>query len=101
MVWEPDPVPATSLNRWSGYLDATRTGHRYLTGGEGGCTQANKCDFQHLRSSLNDGGSTPVVRSVAISKGRDHAWAGAVDGLRLNRYVYDFEANGVNARRVR
>jgi hypothetical protein len=100
-VWQPDPVPITSLNRWSPYLDATTTGNWYLTGGETHCTQATPCSFADLQTSLDDGGSTPSILTVAVSKGRDNLWAGAVDGLRLNQYVYDFEANGVNARRVR
>ena len=30
-----------------------------------------------------------------MTKGRDFAWNGAVDGLRINDIVYDFEAGGV------
>lgn len=35
-----------------------------------------------------------------MSKGRDYMWTGAVDGLRINNSVYDFEPNVVRARRV-
>ncbi|WP_282190293.1 hypothetical protein HEP84_55815 [Streptomyces sp. RLB1-33] len=42
----------------------------------------------------------PTIHSAAVGKGRDHLWTGAVDGLRINKYVYDFEADGVKARRV-
>ncbi|MEY2242099.1 hypothetical protein AB8A21_03955 [Streptomyces sp. BF23-18] len=100
-VWRPDPVPVASLNRWSGYLDAARTGSWYLTGGETACNQAARCTFDELQTSLDDGGDAPSILTFGVSKGRDYAWVGAVDGLRLNQYVYDFEANGVNARRVR
>ncbi len=46
-------------------------------------------------TALNDGGDTPTVLTVAITKGRDNMWIGAVDGLRLNTKVYDFERDGV------
>jgi hypothetical protein len=38
--------------------------------------------------------------SAAVGKGRDHLWTGAVDGLRINKHACDFEADGVEARRV-
>ena len=46
---------------------------------------------------LDDGGATAQLFSVAISKGTDFAWHGAVDGLRINNTVYDFEEHGVVA----
>jgi hypothetical protein len=36
--------------------------------------------------------------SVQITKGRDNAWQGAVDALRINAEVFDFEATGVKVR---
>ena len=33
--------------------------------------------------------------SVAVVKGRDNFWSGAVDGLRVNDTVVDFEETGV------
>ncbi|MFD5517636.1 hypothetical protein [Streptomyces sp. NPDC127066] len=100
-VWRPDAVQARYLDQWSPYLDATASGSWYLTGGETNCNQAARCTFDELQTSLDDGGATPTILSFGVHKGRDYAWVGAVDGLRLNQYVYDFEANGVNARRVR
>ncbi|MER7702464.1 hypothetical protein ABTX81_06150 [Kitasatospora sp. NPDC097605] len=100
LVWQPDAVPVASLNRWSPYLDATTTGSWYLTGGETSCTQATPCSFTDVKRSLNDGGNDATILTAAVSKGRDYLWVGAVDGLRINQFVYDFEANGVNARRV-
>jgi hypothetical protein len=35
---------------------------------------------------------------VQFSKGRDHAFSGAVDGLTLNDTTYDFEPYGVVTR---
>ncbi|MFA3842804.1 hypothetical protein [Streptomyces aureus] len=98
LVWVPDPVTVT--NQWSPYLDATTTGYWYLTGNETACTQAARCNFNQLKSSLNDGGPRPTIYSVAVGKGRDNLWAGAVDGLRINKNIYDFERDGVKTRRA-
>jgi hypothetical protein len=98
MVWVPLDVPASSLNRWSGYIDATTTGHWYFTGAEGvatTCTQALTCNFTQAKAALNDGGDPPIMFTAAVGKGRDNLWAGAVDGLRINQ-LYDFEPDGVN-----
>lgn len=101
MVWLPDPSPVT--DRWSPYLDATTTGRWYLTGNAGtatGCNQTTQCTFQQLKTALNDGGAQPTIYTVAVGKGRDSMWIGAVDGLKINRTVYDFEADGVGTRRA-
>lgn len=96
MVWVPDPAPV--VNQWSGYIDAASTGNWYFTGAEGaatGCTQALNCDYAQAKAALNDGGAPPFIYTVAVGKGRDNRWAGAVDGLRLDNRVFDFEADGV------
>ncbi|MEU9976790.1 hypothetical protein [Streptomyces sp. NPDC051014] len=101
MVWTPGPSPV--VGRWSSYLDATTTGSWHLTGSAGtatGCTLSTPCSFAGLKAALNDGGAEPTAYSVAVVKGRDYMWIGAVDGLRINRTVYDFEADGVRARRI-
>jgi hypothetical protein len=98
MVWVPDPVPVSSLNRWSGYIDATTNGKWYFTGAEEGCTlctQALNCNFTQAMAALNDGPPEPIFYTVAVGKGRDNIWVGAVDGFRLNDKVYDFEFTGV------
>lgn len=92
MVWNPAAAPV--VNRWSGYLDATTTGDWYFTGSVGvttGCNQATTCTFAQAKTSLDDGAPDPTIYSVAVGKGRDNLWAGAVDGFRINRKVYDFE----------
>ena len=102
MTWVPDAAPVT--NRWSGFLDATSTGYWYFSGAEGaatGCTQATECTFAEAKAALNDGGDAPVIHTAAVGKGRDHMWIGAVDGLRINRHIYDFEADGVRTRPAR
>lgn len=98
LVWVPDAAPVT--NRWSPYLDATTTGYWYLTGNETFCTQAAQCTFTQLKASLNDGGAVPTIYSAAVGKGPDFLWTGAVDGLRINQNIYDFEANGVRTLRA-
>ncbi|MEU0910882.1 hypothetical protein [Streptomyces althioticus] len=98
MVWVPDAV--TQTNRWSPFLNATTTGHWYLTGNETECTQATPCTFAALKESLDDGGEEATILTAAVGKGRDHMWIGAVDGLRINDRIYDFEADGVRERRV-
>uniref|UniRef100_A0AAU3GTN7 Uncharacterized protein n=1 Tax=Streptomyces sp. NBC_01401 TaxID=2903854 RepID=A0AAU3GTN7_9ACTN len=99
MVWVPEAAPVT--NRWSGYIDATSTGSWYLTGNEvPTCTRAVQCSLQELKTALDDGGTGATILSAGVSKGRDHMWIGAVDGLRINRTVYDFEADGVRTRRA-
>ncbi|MFE0630402.1 hypothetical protein ACFW3D_25975 [Streptomyces sp. NPDC058864] len=97
MVWVPPAVAV--VNQWSGFLDATAaTGEWFLSGNELAplCTQSSPCNFTTLRNALPQA----TINSVAVGKGRDHNWVGAVDGLRINRYVYDFEADGVQARRI-
>jgi hypothetical protein len=98
MVWVPDAAPVT--NRWSGYLNATSTGDWYFTGTTGtvtGCNQGTMCSFSGAKLALvaaNDG--TPAsIYTVAITKGRDYTWAGAVDNLRINTKIYNFERYGV------
>ena len=36
-----------------------------------------------------------TIDTVAVTKGRDNAWVGAVDGLRINSKIYNFEPYGV------
>ncbi|MET7368360.1 hypothetical protein ABZS61_21370 [Streptomyces sp. NPDC005566] len=100
MVWVPDASPVT--NGWSGFIDATTTGYWFLTGNENNiCSQADQCSLQTLKAELNqDGGAGATILSAAVGKGRDHMWIGAVDGLRINQTIYDFETSGVRTRRA-
>lgn len=101
--WLPAAFPTTYENQWSPYIDATSNGSWYLTGAAGGATGcATSCTWAQIKTALDDSGSVgrPIIYSAAVSKGRDNAWVGAVDGLRINQTIYDFEADGVNARRV-
>jgi len=98
LVWVPPAVP--TANQWSPYLDTTTTGTWYLTGGETVCTSSSPCTFAQLRTSFTSVNATPTVYSAAVGKGRDHMWIGAVDGLRLNNHIYDFEPDGVRKLRA-
>ena len=48
-----------------------------------------------MQASLNDGGDGATIFTLAVTKGTDFAWQGAVDGLRVNDRVADFEEGGV------
>ncbi|MEU0041233.1 hypothetical protein [Streptomyces sp. NPDC006333] len=101
MVWRPPASPVT--DRWSPYLDPTTTGSWFLTGNAGpatGCNQTTPCTFPQLKTALNDGGSAPTIYTAAVGKGRDNLLATAVDGLRINGNIYDFEAGGVRTLRA-
>jgi hypothetical protein len=101
LVWVPGGgtvAPANPpLNRWSPYIDATSTGTWYLTGMGRTCNQGAQCTFAQMKATLPSPNAT--IYSVAVGKGRDYMWIGAVDGLRINRNIYDFEADGVRVQR--
>jgi hypothetical protein len=100
MVWVPDAAPR--VNAWSGPIDATTTGNWYFTGAVGtatGCDQTLTCSFSDAQAALvaqNDGSGSATIYTVAVSKGRDDGWVGAVDALRINSTIYDFETDGVH-----
>ena len=94
-------LPPVSAPGWSNFIDGTTTGLWGLTGSEFNgvpCGINNSlCSWADLQAFLNDGGDAPTLLSVAITKGTDYEWHGAVDGLRINDTVYDFEEHGVTA----
>ncbi len=91
LVW----VPAANSppNTWSGYIDATTTGLWGLTGFPNDQCGLNgpRCTFDAMKALLPDA----VIGTAAVVKGRDSAFQGAVDDLRINNKVYDFEPFGV------
>ncbi|MGH2965693.1 MAG: hypothetical protein ACRDMH_09985 [Solirubrobacterales bacterium] len=99
MVWVPDAAPVT--NKWTGFLNATTTGDWYFTGAAGtvtGCNQTTMCSFSAAQSALvtfNNASGPATIDTIAVAKGRDNTWAGAVDNLRINSQVFDFEPYGV------
>jgi len=94
-------VPPATAPGWSNYIDGTTTGKWGLTGSEFDgvpCGINNSlCSWAEMKAFLNDGGQAPRLLTVAITKGNDFEWHGAVDGLRINNTVYDFEEYGVTA----
>jgi hypothetical protein len=94
----------SAQNAWSGYIDATTAAASpagngfFLSGAAGtatGCALATPCTFTELQAALEDGGDAATILTVAVGKGRDFAWSGAVDGLRVNDTIFDFEPFGV------
>jgi hypothetical protein len=62
-----------------------------------------RCTFAEIQQYLADNhdasqGPAVVTYSVAVGKGRDYAFSGAVDALRINDQVFDFEPFGVYTR---
>ena len=51
---------------------------------------------QAALAANNDGGPPAAIGTVAIAKGKDYQYQGAVDALRINGEVFDFEPFGVN-----
>ena len=96
-------VPNNSAsNQWSPYIDATQatSGSWFMTGAAGiatGCNLTTTCSFAQMQSRLADGGDAATILTLGVTKGSDYAWQGAIDGLRINSQVFDFEANGVTA----
>ncbi|MGH3356419.1 MAG: hypothetical protein ACRDOJ_11025, partial [Nocardioidaceae bacterium] len=68
-----------------------------LTGTDMPCNLSGaRCTWTQLKEVLDDGdGNPPTIHTVAISKGRDFAFSGAVDALNINGDVFDFEPFGV------
>ena len=75
-----------------------------LWGLTGGAFSADKCSlngtrctFAEMKDFLDDGGEAATILTLSVTKGRDFAWQGAIDGLRVNSTVFDFEETGVFA----
>src|SRR3954454_23016471 len=94
------PDADASVPGWSGFIDATTSGLWGISGFGVADTCSligTLCTWTDLLALLNDGGDAPVLYTVAVTKGTDQAWHGAVDGLRINATVYNFEEYGVTA----
>jgi hypothetical protein len=88
----------TEGNAWT-TIDATDPddGRWSLTGRAGtatGCVTVEAtsgCTFEQIKDRLPDA----RIFSAMINKGRDFEWQGAVDALRVNERIADFEEGGV------
>jgi hypothetical protein len=91
--------PSVSAPGWSNYIDGTTTGLWGLSGSEFDAVpcglNSSLCSWTDLQTFLADGGDAPKLLSLSVLKGTDWEWHGAVDGLRINNTVYDFEEHGV------
>jgi len=90
------PGQNSPSNTWSAYIDATNSGSGtwFLTGAAGttsGC--ASSCTLAQVKSAF----PSADILTASVSKGRDAAWQGAIDGLRINDTIFDFEPFGVTA----
>jgi len=98
LVFQPNPTLPVG---WSDFIDATSdtSGLWGLTGAAFAANKcsinAAKCTWTELQALLNDDATPPTLFTVAIQKGTDVAWNGAVDGLRINNTIYNFEEYGV------
>jgi hypothetical protein len=105
LVYAPDD---SADNKWSNIDAVADTGkHWGLTGGffndpatmNDRCgLNGTRCTFQEVQDYLasnNDGTASAKIGAVSITKGRDFAFSGAVDNLRINNDVFDFEPFGV------
>ncbi len=75
----------------------TESANWYLTGAAGtetGCNQTTYCTLEQVQAKLPEA----TLYTVAISKGRDYAFSGAVDALQIGSTTYDFEPFGVVAK---
>jgi hypothetical protein len=84
---------AAASNDWT-KLDASGADRWWLTGAAGassGCTQASYCTLDEVKAAYQNA----TLLTAQITKGRDYAFSGAVDGLQINSTVYDFEPGGV------
>jgi len=88
----------SAANQWT-TIDATDDANGAvwgLTGADMPCNiNGARCTWSQLQAALNDGGAPATVLTVQITKGRDYAFSGAVDALKINDEVFDFEPFGV------
>jgi hypothetical protein len=83
---------AVTPNKWS-KVDVSG-GQFFLTGAAGstsGCNQTTYCTLDQVKAKFPNA----TLLSVQITKGRDYAFQGDVDALRVNNTLFDFEELGV------
>jgi hypothetical protein len=90
LVYTPEEAAPNAWTR----LNASGADRWWLTGAAGtssGCTQASYCTLDEVKAAYQNA----TLLTAQITKGRDYAFSGAVDGLQINDTVYDFEPLGV------
>lgn len=98
LVFNPAALPPAASNKWTA-IDATddAAGTWYFSNASAGtgCTLGSPCTFTALKAAVTTNSPNMSVLTLAVAKGRDNAWNGAIDALRYNGSVYDFEPFGV------
>ena len=92
-------VPAAQDPGWAGHdagaaTNATGAGWYFTnqaTAAQTNCTQASPCTLADAEKGVPDA----TIYTVAVNKGRDYAFSGAVDDLQINNDTFDFEPTGV------
>jgi hypothetical protein len=98
LVYVPPTPDASQVQSWQTYDTtgpATSTSGWFATGRAGtatGCTLAAPCTLSTLQAAL---GANASILTFAIAKGRDNAFIGGVDDVKVNSSTYDFEPLGV------
>lgn len=95
------PTANSPAGKWT-HIDATTEGRWGLTGNQfnSPATAANcglngpECSFAELQAFLATGTGATIF-TVAVGKGKDFAFEGAVDGLEINGDTVNFEPNSV------
>ncbi len=105
MVYVP-PNPTLPAGQGSGWIsddadaNAGGTSGWWFTNGSvaaaTNCTQATFCSLAQAKAALVANQTAPAtIYTVAIAKGKDYQYQGAVDNLRINSTTYNFEPFGV------
>ena len=90
LVFTPETAAA---NEWT-ELDASTEKRWYFTGTAGTaseCNQTTYCTLAEAKAAYPNA----TLYTAQITKGRDYAFSGAVDGLVIDDTTYDFEPYGV------
>ena len=98
-------VPATGVAHTWRTIDTTaapvgNSGWFFTNSGIANSSHCGQDAGEHFCSLAEAEAAVPsaTIISVGIGKGRDNAFQGAVDWLKLNSTTYDFEENGVVVR---
>ena len=98
VTYQPS-INLTDVNRWATKDAVADTGAHWGIGGIGMDTLCDQngtlCTFADVQAYLAANAPNAEILTVQITKGRDFAFSGAVDALRLNNDVFDFEPFGV------
>jgi hypothetical protein len=101
MVFVPTGAVAGDNGKFHTY-NAASDGYWYFTNGvtatQTGCGASSNCTLAQALAGLNSAPSKTAdatVHSVAVAKGRDAQFHGAVDELKIFGSTYDFEQRGV------